>query len=327
MTITKTKEGSYQVYLRFTDTHETYRRRRKTYKEASELERDIIKRHNLNKPVNPKKEVRSMVDLVELWYKYYGITLKDGENRKNRLIFSINLMGNPRASQFNERFFIEFREKRLTSGKTKNTTNRDLEYFKALFNKLIELKIWLEDNPIADIKKFKIEEFEAAYLSKYEIKNLLSTITGDAEIITRICLSTGARWSEAEKLKASQVKDGKVFFYQTKNANARAVPISESLRNRIFENRSLKGPLFKPSMETFRSQFPKAGITLPKGQLTHVLRHSFAVHYMLNEGDVFELQKILGHKSLKMTLRYAKFHPDYLLHASSKNPLAGFGLE
>ena len=56
--------------------------------------------------------------------------------------------------------------------------------------------------------------------------------------------------------------------------------------------------------------------------MTHVLRHSFASHFMMNGGNILTLQKILGHSTLAMTIRYAHLAPDYLDEARKLNPLA-----
>ncbi len=41
----------------------------------------------------------------------------------------------------------------------------------------------------------------------------------------------------------------------------------------------------------------------------HALRHTFASHYMLKGGDIYRLQKILGHSSVMVTERYAHLSP------------------
>ena len=40
--------------------------------------------------------------------------------------------------------------------------------------------------------------------------------------------------------------------------------------------------------------------------VTHTLRHTFASHLAMNSVAIFEIQKLMNHKDLKMTMRYAK---------------------
>jgi site-specific recombinase XerD len=42
---------------------------------------------------------------------------------------------------------------------------------------------------------------------------------------------------------------------------------------------------------------------------------------MMNGGNILALQKILGHATIKQTMTYAHFAPDYLLDAVRFNPL------
>jgi integrase len=47
----------------------------------------------------------------------------------------------------------------------------------------------------------------------------------------------------------------------------------------------------------------------------HDLRHTFAGHFIMSTGDLPALQKILGHATLAMTMRYA-----HLARAASGGP-------
>jgi len=61
---------------------------------------------------------------------------------------------------------------------------------------------------------------------------------------------------------------------------------------------------------------------LPKGQAAHVLRHTFASHFMINGGNILTLQKILGHSTITQTMTYAHLAPDYLNEAMEFNPVS-----
>jgi site-specific recombinase XerD len=44
----------------------------------------------------------------------------------------------------------------------------------------------------------------------------------------------------------------------------------------------------------------------------HLLRHTFASHFVMRGGNLLALQKILGHSDLKRTMIYAHLAPDFL---------------
>jgi integrase len=44
----------------------------------------------------------------------------------------------------------------------------------------------------------------------------------------------------------------------------------------------------------------------------HLLRHTFASHYVMAGGNILALQKILGHSTIQMTMIYAHLSPDFL---------------
>ena len=53
----------------------------------------------------------------------------------------------------------------------------------------------------------------------------------------------------------------------------------------------------------------------------HTLRHTFASHLAINGTPIFTIQKLMNHKDIKMTLRYAKLSPD-----SGRDAVVGLGL-
>ncbi|WP_272661895.1 MULTISPECIES: phage integrase [unclassified Providencia] len=279
-----------------------------------------------------KTDTRKMSELVNSWYNSHGVTLSDGKKRLSVMLWACEQMGDPLAIEFTAQLFSKYREQRL-SGKLSRTNridkvaprtvNLELAYFRSVFNELDRLGEWTGDNPIKKIRAFRTDESEMAFLSHKQIELLLEesrkSTAKDLEIIIKIALSTGARWSEAESLTRSQITPFKITFTKTKGKRNRTVPISESLYNEIPKR---KGQLFTPCYSAFRSAMKRTDIELPDRQSSHVLRHTFASYFMMNGGNILVLQRILGHTDIKMTMRYSHFSPDHLEDAVKFNPLS-----
>lgn len=280
-----------------------------------------------------KKDGRPLSELIDLWYRHHGSGLRSGDGTYRRLIAMCEAMGSPRAEAFSADMFAEYRAKRLAAGITANNMNREQAYMRAVFNELIRLGHWKKENPLKVLRAFKIQERELSYLSGEQIKVLLSALE-DARnkhvlLIVKICLATGARWGEAEMLRISQVRSGVIQFVQTKSSKARAVPITKALEEELQTHFRLHGDgerLFTTAWSAFREGVERSGLKLPEGQMTHVLRHSFASHFMMNGGNILVLQRALGHHSLQMTMRYAHLSPDHLLETRELNPLKALNL-
>jgi site-specific recombinase XerD len=60
--------------------------------------------------------------------------------------------------------------------------------------------------------------------------------------------------------------------------------------------------------------------------MTHVMRHTFASHYIKNGGDVLELKQLLGHTTLEMTMRYAHLAPNKTDKVLKLNPITEWTL-
>jgi len=120
------------------------------------------------------------------------------------------------------------------------------------------------------------------------------------------------------------MRGGKIQYARTKSGKTRAVPIATDLEEQIKSHHKEHGQedrIFGSAWSAFCEGIERASIALPEGQMTHVLRHTFASHFMMNGGNILALQKVLGHASLTMTMRYAHLAPDHLQEAVSLNPL------
>lgn len=325
MSIKKLDDGQYQVDIR--PQGSTGRRIRKRFSkkaEAQAYEKYVLVNFHDKDWVDKPADKRPLSELIELWWVYGGRNQKHGETYRGKLNKVDRDMGHPRTYMLTRKFLMEYRSRRLQGGAQATTVNREFCYLSGMFSLLQEAEEFHSDNPIHSLKKLKPKNTEMSFLASSEIEALLSVMAGDDLRVAVLCLNTGARWGEASSLKAEQVIGNRVTFVETKNSKKRSIPISQEVADMILENKS--GRLFTANYTRFRKLLREIKPDLPKGQATHVLRHTFATHFMINGGNLITLQRILGHATIQQTMTYAHFAPDYLSDAITLNPLRGMSI-
>lgn len=306
--------------------------------EAVAFEKHTMSETDAKPWLGAKDDTRLLSELIQLWWELHGVTLADGKNKKLRfqnLNRTCEALGDPIAANLTPFDISEYRRKRISGeiySKKRNryrlpaalsTINIECTYLTSVYNTLKKLGHIKYPNPIENVPPFRIKDKELSFLNLEEISSLLNACEayGNADLTTivKICLSTGCRWGEALNLRGSQVIPYKINFAYTKSGKNRSVPITKEL---FAEIEKKQGALFRDVTKRFNTVLKMANIELPHGQKTHVLRHTFASHFMMNNGNILVLRQILGHTDIKMTMIYAHFSPDHLEDATTKNPLS-----
>jgi integrase len=322
--------GEYLVDFRPNGSGQRFRKIQDTKADARQYKSWATTQLGENPEWKPKKrskqDNRRLTALIEEWYELHGLSLDDGTRQKNKLLAMSAIMGNPIARKIDKESLADYRPLRLAEGIKPKTINNEHGYLVALFNTLINLGKWPYENKVAGIKKLKLSEKELAYLETPQIVDLLAALDSlgfvSVRLITELCLATGARWSEAVNLHSRHIKTGRVQYVDTKTDINRWVEIEPDLEKQL---RALgEGYIFGRTRceKKFRQAIALANIDLPEGQLTHVLRHTFATTYLSDGGDIKTLQAILGHQNLSSTMVYLKVVAAMKAKVVELNPIA-----
>jgi integrase len=209
------------------------------------------------------------------------------------------------------------------------TVNNHLTLLGSMLRMAVELN-WLLRVP--RIQKLKAPCKEFSYLrTEGQVRLLLNHAREEAEGTFELyatALYTGCRAGELFGLEWANVDLNRrlitvqrSFRKPTKSNRVRYVPILDPLlpvlrgwrlRNPlplVFPNQhgNMHTPSPRISQETLHKVLMRAGLDRMR---FHDLRHTFAAQWVMNGGDIYRLQKILGHASIAMTERYAHLAPD-----------------
>ena len=207
----------------------------------------------------------------------------------------------------------------------------------------------MNKNVMSNIERPKVPKTEIKAFSKDDINKLLTVFDKSKFIgyrnyvITCTLFATGIRRSELLNIKKNDIRfDSYMIKVMGKGAKFRNIPMTENLRVLLLKYIRVRQEYISVK-KLYDSQYffiNKQGNKLSSNSLTnlyediakeenmkdvrvspHTFRHTFAKFFLLNGGDVFTLQKMLGHSDLSITKRYVTLNDGEIKSQNDKfNP-------
>ena len=151
-----------------------------------------------------------------------------------------------------------------------------------------------------------------------QVKKIIGATNNEKhKTMMMLAYASGLRLQEIINLKITDINSARMVIEvrRGKGKKDRQVVLSEKLleqlrkyfrmykpKNWLFEGRPGEQYGYRTLQEVFGNAKEKAGIKMAGG--IHTMRHSFATHLLENGTDLRLIQELLGHNSIKTTIRY-----------------------
>lgn len=180
---------------------------------------------------------------------------------------------------------------------------------------------YLKAHPLKSVKFLKEPPGRLRYLTGEEMDALIAACSPHLKPIVVTALHTGMRKSEILGLKWQDLDFGvrTIMVHQTKNNERRVIPMNRTLYEELRQlPRHLHSPYvfcneqgerYDEVKRSFNTACRRAGIM---DFHFHDLRHTFASHLVMNGLNLKTVQTLLGHKDIRMTLRYSHLSREHL---------------
>jgi site-specific recombinase XerD len=226
------------------------------------------------------------------------------------------------------------------SGHTINGYMRALQAFWSW----LEREGFIEENPFAKLRIPKAPKKVIPTFNEEQLQELFKAIdvtsaTGYRDYaIMLTLLDTGVRCSEIINLRVNDVNlNSRLLKVQGKGDKERLVPIGAKVQkaiwkylnsyrpepatpqyDEVFLTRDGR-PVTKDRLEAIITRYgEKAGVTGVRVS-PHTFRHTMAVTFLRNGGDIFTLQRILGHSQLEVLRGYVNLAQSDISRVHQRN--------
>ena len=181
---------------------------------------------------------------------------------------------------------------------------------------VIDIEVLKDKNLTKSYKDVKRKELPK-YLKADYIRNTLKNVKKPRDnVFIRFLWMTGVRISEALKVKVGHIDFDQqtvvINHLKSRKWKRRTIPLHHKLVSMLL---IYTGAMNKDKL-LFNFTRQRADQIVKKyfgnGVSCHTFRDSFAVHYMQSGGELYKLQRLLGHSHITTTTKYLKIVPEDL---------------
>lgn len=300
----------------------------KTSNKAEAEKRLVDRRREAIEGILPTKAFKA-VPLDELFDEYlkHVAHQRGVQTKRYHVAHFKRILGNPPIHSLTVKVLEDYRQTRRSEKIGPATINKELATIKHALTKAVAWKMVRKDirQDLKDVQKEKEPPGRLRYLADAaEAQKIIQHCHGNFKALVITTLYTGMRRGEVLNLTWEQVdlKQGMIRLTQTKNGEARDIPINETvrlvlagLRTRIdvpWVFHAEDGDKFPDTRKRFEWACKEAKIT---DLHFHDLRHTFASWLVMRGTPIATVSELLGHKSISMTMRYAHLSPAHKAQA------------
>lgn len=218
-------------------------------------------------------------------------------------------------------------QKEFAETRAPKTVNQYIQFIRTVYNYAIEEEIFKGINPTKGINEQKVDNKRERYLTVDEVNHLLNHIQDkpDLYLFCLLSLSTGGRLVTITSIQKKDIvlSRNMINLDDKKNGTGYKGFFDDHIKHILegtIKNINANDYIIKTNTRTLRRQLSKVLTLLFNSDLekddrknrvvVHTLRHTFASQLAINGTPIFTIQKLLNHKDIKQTLRYAKLAPD-----------------
>lgn len=283
-------------------------------------------------PAVARKKKKNIITLDSVAEKNYEVkALHNKSNKTSKRKYEMHVsptLGKKDIKNLSEDD-VEKLQADLAKTHAPKTVNTIIGELSTVFTYAVKKKI-VPLNITSAVKSLTVDNERLRYLDEDEVIKLLDYVKENEQVYTCIllALNTGARIGALAKITPRDINftTKSISTLDEKNDERYTTFICndelEVVLRRRCKNRKKDTPILEENNAKLYDQIKDKvngvlstlfndGVTGSKYRVVpHTLRHTFASHLAINGTPIYTIKKLMNHRDINMTLRYAKLAPD-----------------